>query len=166
MCESRGGRPGLSVPNRPYGLCGRKATLTLNEPLPAACVGLSVSRLPSWVTPGMVSVCFNYWQDSVCITWGWRRPLSAQSVLTARGSDSQFCPLPCPRLDTVHIARGAFSLPASIDYWFHVVVLRNSCRLKSSLTVMLGRVDAPPLQTSQPAPPPPPNTSPSPCSVF
>ena len=63
MCESRGGRPGLSVPNRPYGLCGRKATLTLNEPLPAACVGLSVSRLPSWVTPGMVSVCFNYWQD-------------------------------------------------------------------------------------------------------
>ena len=25
-CESRGGRPGLSVPNRPYGLCGRKAT--------------------------------------------------------------------------------------------------------------------------------------------
>ena len=26
MCESRGGRPGLPVPNSPYGLCGRKAT--------------------------------------------------------------------------------------------------------------------------------------------
>ena len=27
LCESRGGRPGLSVPNSPYSLCGRKATL-------------------------------------------------------------------------------------------------------------------------------------------
>ena len=27
LCESRGGRPGLPVPNSPYGLCGRKATL-------------------------------------------------------------------------------------------------------------------------------------------
>ena len=25
QCESRGGRPGLPVPNSPYGLCGRKA---------------------------------------------------------------------------------------------------------------------------------------------
>ena len=25
--ENGGGRPGLSVPNSPYGLCGRKATL-------------------------------------------------------------------------------------------------------------------------------------------
>ena len=30
LCESRGGRPGLPVPNNPYGLCGRKATLNLN----------------------------------------------------------------------------------------------------------------------------------------
>ena len=30
LCESRGGRPGLHVPNSPYGLCGRKATLNLN----------------------------------------------------------------------------------------------------------------------------------------
>ena len=28
LCESRGGRPGLPVPNSPYSLCGRKATLT------------------------------------------------------------------------------------------------------------------------------------------
>ena len=31
LCESRGGRPGLPVPNSPYGLCGRKAIL--NEQL-------------------------------------------------------------------------------------------------------------------------------------
>ena len=29
MCESRGGRPRL--PDSPYGLCGRKATLNLNS---------------------------------------------------------------------------------------------------------------------------------------
>ena len=27
LCESRGERTGLPVPNGPYGLCGRKATL-------------------------------------------------------------------------------------------------------------------------------------------
>ena len=27
LCESGAGRPGLSVPNSPYGLCVRKATL-------------------------------------------------------------------------------------------------------------------------------------------
>ena len=27
LCERRGGRPGLPVPNSPYGLCGREATL-------------------------------------------------------------------------------------------------------------------------------------------
>ena len=27
LCENRGGRPGLPVPNSPYGLCERKATL-------------------------------------------------------------------------------------------------------------------------------------------
>ena len=30
LCESRHGRLGLPVPNTPYGLCGLKATLTLN----------------------------------------------------------------------------------------------------------------------------------------
>ena len=29
--ESRGGHPGLPVPNSPCGLCGRKATLNLNS---------------------------------------------------------------------------------------------------------------------------------------
>ena len=27
MCDSRGGRPGLPVPNSPHGHCGSKATL-------------------------------------------------------------------------------------------------------------------------------------------
>ena len=27
LCESRGGRPGLPVPNSPCGLCGRKSAL-------------------------------------------------------------------------------------------------------------------------------------------
>ena len=31
LCESRGGRPGLPVPNGPYGLCGRKATWNLSD---------------------------------------------------------------------------------------------------------------------------------------
>ena len=29
-CESRGGRPGRPVPNKPCGLCGRKTTFNLN----------------------------------------------------------------------------------------------------------------------------------------
>ena len=29
LCESRDGRPGLLVPNSPYGLCGHKAALKL-----------------------------------------------------------------------------------------------------------------------------------------
>ena len=30
LCEIRDGRPGLPVPNSPYGLCARKATLKKN----------------------------------------------------------------------------------------------------------------------------------------
>ena len=30
LCESRGGRPGLPVPNSLCGLCGRKRTLNMN----------------------------------------------------------------------------------------------------------------------------------------
>ena len=28
LCESRGGRPGLPVPNSPHSLCGRETTLS------------------------------------------------------------------------------------------------------------------------------------------
>ena len=31
LCKSRGGHPGLPVPNSPYGLCGRKAALKLQS---------------------------------------------------------------------------------------------------------------------------------------
>ena len=39
-CESRGGRPGLPVPNSPYGLCGRKAVLKQKLPVPNSPYGL------------------------------------------------------------------------------------------------------------------------------
>ena len=61
LCESRGGRPGLPVPNSPYGLCGlltpcgnsgRLTWLRLQQPqeqrypfLPECCSSISV--LPS-----------------------------------------------------------------------------------------------------------------------
>ena len=38
LCESRGGRPGLPVPNSPYGLCGCKATLNSNSTPVQSCV--------------------------------------------------------------------------------------------------------------------------------
>ena len=34
LCESRGGRPGLPVPNSRYSLCGRKPTLEEEEVCP------------------------------------------------------------------------------------------------------------------------------------
>ena len=54
LCESRGGRPGLPVPNTklvnsPYGLCGRKVTLNLNR-VPSelrSCVKVEVAVLGS-----------------------------------------------------------------------------------------------------------------------
>ena len=52
LCESGGGRPGLPVPNSPYALCGRLATLNLNismsvgalEPCEHAGGGAGLSR--------------------------------------------------------------------------------------------------------------------------
>ena len=50
LCESRGGRPGLLVPNSLYGLCGRKPTLDLNTTFsPQSSGAVSKSRWPSWV---------------------------------------------------------------------------------------------------------------------
>ena len=47
MCESRGGRPGLSVPSSTYGLCGRKATLNLIVSEFRSCVKVQVDVLGS-----------------------------------------------------------------------------------------------------------------------
>ena len=44
LCESRDGRPGLSVPDSPYGLCGRKATLSSGQ----SSGTVWKSRWPSW----------------------------------------------------------------------------------------------------------------------
>ena len=60
--ESRGGRPGLPVPNHsPRGLCGRKATLNLNElvPEPRSLVKVEVVNLGSLsqIIVLMLSLC-------------------------------------------------------------------------------------------------------------
>ena len=39
LCESRGGRPGLPVPNSPCGLCGREATIEQRITTRLALVG-------------------------------------------------------------------------------------------------------------------------------
>ena len=44
MCESRGGWPGLPVPNGPYGLCGHRAGKTEL----GSCVKEEVGALGSW----------------------------------------------------------------------------------------------------------------------
>ena len=49
VCESGGGRPGLPVPNSPFGLCGREATLNLNNRTSElrTCVKVEVAVLGS-----------------------------------------------------------------------------------------------------------------------
>ena len=49
LCESGGGRPELPVPNSPYGLCGSKATLNLNNKTSelVSCVKVQVAVLGS-----------------------------------------------------------------------------------------------------------------------
>ena len=49
LCESRGGRPGLRIPNGPYGLCARKVTLKLKHQVSElrSCVKVEVAVLGS-----------------------------------------------------------------------------------------------------------------------
>ena len=49
LCESGGGCPGLPVPNSPYGLCGREATVKLNAQARAQELCEFRSRWMSWV---------------------------------------------------------------------------------------------------------------------
>ena len=56
MCESRGGRPGLPVPNRAYGLCGRKATL--NSSIDLRAQGMCESRGGRPGLPSLISLRF------------------------------------------------------------------------------------------------------------
>ena len=51
LCESRGGRPGLPVPNSHYGLCGRKATLNCSISEVRSCVKVEVAVLGSIAIP-------------------------------------------------------------------------------------------------------------------
>ena len=47
LCESRGGRPGVPVPNSAYGLCGREATLNVDWTELRSCVRVEVAVLGS-----------------------------------------------------------------------------------------------------------------------
>ena len=51
LCESGGGRPGLPVPNSPYGLCGRQATLMKYKKHREVVVAIGLNK--------MYSVCNN-----------------------------------------------------------------------------------------------------------
>ena len=55
LCESRGGRPGIPFPNKPYGFCGHKATLKqmANHPELRNCVKVEVAVLGS---PSLISL--------------------------------------------------------------------------------------------------------------
>ena len=59
VCESRGGRPGLPVPDKPDGFCGRKATFkkeaTASELRSCVKVEVAVLGYPSLISL-MVSV--------------------------------------------------------------------------------------------------------------
>ena len=46
LCESRGGRPGLPLPDIPYGLCGHKSSLNENADH-RSCVKVEVAVLGS-----------------------------------------------------------------------------------------------------------------------
>ena len=70
LCESRCGRPGLPVPNSPYGFCGRKATLNWNfmpgtgqSETDFACFASSLFCLPDLC----VCVCVCVWQLGYCL---------------------------------------------------------------------------------------------------
>ena len=58
LCESQSGRPGLPVPNSPYGLCGRKETLHCSISEHRSCVKVEVAVLdfPSLIVRDMVSM--------------------------------------------------------------------------------------------------------------
>ena len=51
LCESRGGRPGFPVPNKPYGLCGRKATLNCDPSELWSCVKVTDGGRPGLPVP-------------------------------------------------------------------------------------------------------------------
>ena len=70
LCERRGGRPGLPVPNSPYGLCGRKGTL--NGHGPAAQPALQQGAAFEYVR-NVHTIAFFSW-------WWWRVTVAAAAV--------------------------------------------------------------------------------------
>ena len=74
LCESRSGRPVLSVPNEPYGFCGRKARLNWTEL--RSCVKVEVAVLCS---PSLISLMV-----SVDVKQNWTQYLRAQELCESR----------------------------------------------------------------------------------
>ena len=76
-CESRGGRSGLSVPNSPYGLSGRKATLNLNSSDTQSSGAARKSRLPV--------------PNSPCGLCGRKATLNLNSTVVSRAASVDHC---------------------------------------------------------------------------
>ena len=69
--KSRGGCPGLPVPNSPHGLCGRKATLNLNVSCWSprdVCAGRRCWALTQRVGQSFTSIVLNTWFSGHCLS--------------------------------------------------------------------------------------------------
>ena len=56
LCESRGGRPGLPLPDIPYGLCGHKSSLNENAER-RSCAKVEVAVLGPPVPNSLYGLC-------------------------------------------------------------------------------------------------------------
>ena len=77
LCESRGGRSDLPVPNSPYGLCGRKATLNT----------ITLSDLIFLLTSNLVIVLLIFilmYGDQLANSQHWKQMLSSTSLFSSK----------------------------------------------------------------------------------
>ena len=85
LCESGGGRPELPVPNSPYDLCGRKATLNCSISEFRSCVKVEVAVLssPSLIVRTISAEVKQHWTPTVSLA-AWLRKLLPTSLTVAR----------------------------------------------------------------------------------
>ena len=77
LCESRGGRPELSVPNSPHGFCGRKAALNTN----------TLFALIFLLTSNIIIVLLFFilmYGDQLANFQHWKQMLSSTSVFSSK----------------------------------------------------------------------------------
>ena len=75
LCQSRGGHPGLPVPNSLYGLCGRYATLNMSELHSPPCLARAACRRPG--------SCWSSRRGRLC---GTGPPSAARTLCTPPGT--------------------------------------------------------------------------------